>query len=162
MKSAFLWGQPNWGELPSIAHIQSHFLSLSVSHRHTNIFTHNEVREKASENSTNWMRRWMKMRTHWCAVSGLKVESKRELWNREANLSNAHISEWVTVAAELHILQAKREGVLTEEVVERSGILIPISLEIIVYYFRFSLNFKGAFILLKVSYRAALANFNSM
>lgn len=54
MKSAFLGGQSNLDELPSFTHTQTHFLSLSVAHRHTNIyiFTHNEVREKASENST--------------------------------------------------------------------------------------------------------------
>lgn len=41
-------------------------------------------------------------------------------------LTNAHISEWVTVAAGLYILQAKKEGVLTEEVGGASGVLIPV------------------------------------
>jgi len=58
-------------------------------------------------------------------VSELKVESGKSCEMRRQAPTNAHISECIKVAAELCILQAK-QGVLAEEVVEGSGVLVPL------------------------------------
>lgn len=48
-----------------------------------------------------------------------RVWTKSEVKKSRQAPTNAHTSEWAAVAAELYILQAKKEGVLTVEVVEK-------------------------------------------
>lgn len=105
------------------------------------------------------MRSWVNIWIHWCAVSGLKVESKRDLWNGEGS-SYKCTCQWVGYSSSRAFQPPNRERIPTEEVVEGSGIFIPI---LIIRNYDVLLQIQPEFqwIFHVIEGLAALANFNS-